>query len=165
MKKIIAIILIHLIFGCASHKKTNELASEIKCDKNFYFAYDKQSDFENFDYNGVHVGNSKLPDFKQTFIESIIDLNKDTEMDLEFVESTIFPSISSVYTKVKIEEIRWNWGFADAVLEVDLEYEMDDEKIHITGRNKVYLGGTKKGNLYKALKNGHYQFIFAICSR
>lgn len=164
MKKITIIILLSFILGCASHKKTNKYASQIECNKNFYFGYDKQSDFEKFDYSGLHFGDSKFPDFKQTFIKSIHELNKDTKMELKFVESPILSSNYSVYAKVKIEEIRWKFRFADAILEVDLEYEINDEKVNITGKNKVYFAGTKKGNLYKALKNGHFQFISQTCS-
>lgn len=88
MKKLIKIALTFLVLGCASHKKTNKLAAEIDCNKNFYFAYDERSDFEKFRYEGLPTyGNSKFPDFKQTFIKSIQELNKDTKMSLKYVDS------------------------------------------------------------------------------
>src|SRR5690606_38197313 len=165
MKKIITITCLSLILGCASHKKTNKLTSKIICDKNFFFAYDKQSDLIKFDYNGPHVGNSTFPDYKRTFIKSVSELNKDTEMKLEYVESPLFPSINSVYSKVRIEKTSWTFNVFSAVLEVDLQYEMaDGKKMYLTGTNKVYVVGTKKGSLFKALKNGHYQFIYSTCS-
>lgn len=152
------------MIGCASHKQTNRLASKIDCDRDFYFAYDERSDFEDFNYTGEHFGDSKFPDFKQTFIKSINELNNDTEMQLEFVESDMLPSNNSTFARVRIEEIRWNWGLTNAVMEVDLQYEMESQKIYLTGKNKLHMGGTKKGSLYKALKNGHFLFISSICS-
>lgn len=165
MKKLIGFTIMLMVFGCAPHKKTNKLASKLRCDRNFFLSYDARSDFEGFKYTGEHYGKSKFPDFKKTFIKSIVELNNDTQMDVKFVESTILPSSSNNYAKVRIEEIRWNWKFSSAELEVDLQYEINEEKIYITGKNKIYLVGTKRGSLYKALKNGHYLFINALCSQ
>lgn len=165
LKKPIIILLIILNVGCASHRKTNKLASNISCNRTFYFSYDERSDFEEFKYEGLPTyGNSKFPDFKQTFIKSIHDLDKDTEMSLQFVESDVLPSTASTVARVRIEDIRLKAGITSAVLEVDLLYQMEGEKIHLTGKNKVYMAFTKKSNLYKALKNGHYLFISSICS-
>lgn len=151
--------------GCASHKKTNKLAAEIDCDRNFYFAYDERSNFEKFKYEGLPTyGNSKFPDFKQTFIKSIRELDKDTKMSLKFFDSNVLLSNSETFARVRIEDIRIVAGFSSAVLEVDLLYQMDGEKIRLTGKNKMNLGFTKKGSLYKAIKNGHYLFISSICS-
>ena len=166
MKKIIALILITLTLGCASHKKTNKLTAEIDCNRNFFFAYDERSDFEKFKYEGLPTfGDSEFPDFKQTFIKSIIELDKDTEIPLKFVNSNVLPSNSVTFAKVRIEDIRLVAGFSNAVLEVDLLYQMENSKIHLTGKNKMNMGFTKKGSLYKALKNGHYLFISSICSQ
>src|SRR5690606_2746409 len=143
----------------------NKLAAEIDCNKNFYFAYDERSDFEKFRYEGLPTyGNSKFPDFKQTFIKSIQELNKDTKMSLKYVDSDVLTSNSETFAKVRIEDIRLVAGFSSAVLEVDLLYQMEGEKIRLTGKNKMNVGFTKKGILYKAIKNGHYLFISSICS-
>lgn len=166
MKNPLFLVFTFLYLGCASHKKTNRLVSNIKCDRTFYFAYDERSDFEDFKYEGLPTyGESKFPDFKQTFIKSILDLDKNTEMSLKFVESNVLPSTASTYARVRIEDIRLKAGITSAVLEVDLLYQMEGENIHLTGMNKVYMAFTKKGNLYKALKNGHYLFISSICSQ
>ncbi|WP_108422670.1 hypothetical protein [Flagellimonas amoyensis] len=166
MKKSIVLSFVILVLGCASHKETNKLASKINCDRSFYFAYDERSDFEDFQYEGIPTyGDSKFPDFKQAFIKSIQELDEDTEMSLEFVESNMLPSISSTFARVRIEDIRVKAGISSGVLEVDLLYQMEGEKIHLTGKNKMHVAFTKKGSLYKALKNGHYLFISSICSR
>lgn len=165
MKRIILITLIFIFLGCASHKRTNKLASEIDCKRNFYFAYDERSDFEKFKYEGLPTyGSSKFPDFKQTFIKSVDELNKETKMSLVFVDHNILSSNSDTFAKVRIEDIRLVAGFSSAVLEVNLLYQMEDEEIRLTGKNKMNLGFTKKGSLYKAIKNGHYLFISSICS-
>jgi len=164
MKKIFEFAIIFLALGCASHKKTNKLAAEIECDKNFYFAYDERSDFEKFKYEGQPViGNSKSPDIKQTFIKSIHVLDKETEMSLNFVDSNMLPSNSEIFARVRIEDIRLIAGISSGVLEVDLLYQMDGEKIYLTGKNKIHVGFNKKGILFKAIKNGHYLFISSIC--
>ncbi|WP_036380225.1 hypothetical protein [Muricauda sp. MAR_2010_75] len=166
MKKVVLLSVVILILGCASHKKTNKLASEINCDRSFYFAYDERSDFEDFQYEGLPTyGDSKFPDFKRSFIKSIDELDEDTEMSLQFVESNMLPSISSTFVRVRIEDIRIIAGISSGVLEVDLLYQMEGEKIYLTGKSKMHLAFTKKGSLYKALKNGHYLFISSICSR
>jgi len=151
MKKTTALVLIILTLGCASHKKTNKLAAEIDCNKNFFLAYDERSDFEKFKYEGLPTfGDSKFPDFRQSFIKSINELDKDTEMQIKFVNSNILPSNSVTFAKVRIE---------------DILYQMENSKILLTGKNKMNVGFTKKGSLYKALKNGHYLFISSICSQ
>lgn len=48
-------------------------------------------------------------------------------------------------------------------MEAELTYKFADREINLTGTNKVYLGGTKEGNLYKSLKHGNYSFVAAIC--
>ncbi|WP_222982486.1 hypothetical protein [Flagellimonas meishanensis] len=166
MKKVILIISVILNIGCVSHKQTNKLASEINCDRTFYFAYDERSDFEKFQYEGLPTyGDSKFPDFKQTFIKSIRELDKDTEMSLKYVDSNVLPSSSSTFSRVRIEDIRVVAGITSGVLEVDLLYQMEGEKIYLTGKNKMHVAFTKKGSLYKAIKNGHYLFISAICKQ
>ena len=109
-------------------------------------------------------GSSKFPDFKQTFIKSVRELNMDTKMSLEFVDRNILPSNSDIFARVRIEDIRLVAGFSSAVLEVNLLYQMEDKKIRLTGKNKMNAGFTKKGSLYKAIKNGHYLFVTSICS-
>ncbi|MEP0212060.1 MAG: hypothetical protein ABJD66_02515 [Cellulophaga sp.] len=47
----------------------------------------------------------------------------------------------------------------------DLSFYVDGEKISVIGENKVYWAGTKKGNLYKCLKNGAFNFLNVICSK
>ena len=64
-----------------------------------------------------------------------------------------------------INEIIWTAGMFSAVMETQLKYQLDDQDIFITGTNKVYVGGTKKGNLYKSLKDGYYQLLKSVCSR
>ena len=86
-------------------------------------------------------------------------------MSLMFVDSNILPSKSATFARVRIEDIRLVAGFSSTVLEVDLLYQMEGEKkVHIIGKNKMHAAFTKKGSLYKALKNGHYLFISSICS-
>lgn len=43
-------------------------------------------------------------------------------------------------------------------------YLLGNDKINITGKNKVYLAGTKGGNLFKFLKDAHYQLLNHICN-
>nr|WP_298793344.1 hypothetical protein [uncultured Allomuricauda sp.] len=154
-----------LLLGCASHKKVNRLAAQIECEKTFYFSYDDRSDFVGFDYYGDHSGKSDFPDFKRTFRRSIEELDVDTEMDLSYVDSKMFPSSESIYAEVRIEEIRWKFGFSGMKMEVDLSYDLGGEKIFLTGKNKVKVAGTKEGNLFKALKHGHFMFISSFCDQ
>ena len=142
------------------------MAAEIDCAQTFYFAYDPRGDFEKFEYLGFPTfGDSKFPDFNERFIRSVEELDKDTPMALHYVESDRLPAKNETFAEVWIEDIRLIAGFSSAVLEVVLVYEMPGETLRLTGTNKMNVGFTKRGSLYKALKNGHFLFISAICGR
>ena len=166
LKRLIFFLLLVISFGftgCASHKKINRLAQEMDCRKTILFLYDEAGDSVIMERKGFSAGNSPYPDYKLTMQKSIEELNKHTTANLLFRQSLGFPSDSVIQVKVLIKDITWTFGVWSALMETELIYQLDNKKIDITGENKVYLAGTKKGNLFKSLKDGHYQLLNYIC--
>ncbi|WP_394747727.1 hypothetical protein [Spongiimicrobium salis] len=151
--------------ACAPHRKINRLASKINCDSNFEFTLDPSSKAVRVTYTGEHYGYSEYPNYDITMRASIEDLAKDNpQLKIAYTDALGFPSDSIVKVNVKIVKILWHFKDSSASMEVDLVYELPDRKIHLVGNNKVFVAGTKKGNLFKALKHGNYQFLASYCS-
>ena len=166
LKRKISLFLLVISFsisGCASHKKVNKLAEKIECDKTILFVWDEAGNSVLIDRKGPFAGNSVYPDYRKSFRESIEELNKHTTANLLYTQSPGFPSDSVQQVKVLIKNITWTFGFWSALMETELMYQLDNEKIEVTGENKIYLAGTKKGNLFKTLKDGHYRLLKDIC--
>ncbi len=153
-----------LFTTCASHTKVNQWVSELNCDRTFHFSFDESSNMVKIEYRGEEtVGNSEYPDYKMTFIESVQDLAKTSKMNLVYKDALGFPSDSIIKVNVKIKNIIWNIYNSKAIMEAELTYKLPDKEINIVGSNRVYLAGTKKGNLYKSLKHANFLFISAMC--
>lgn len=137
---------------------------DIYCNKEFHLTFDNSSNFAKIEYTGKdHYGNSAIPNYKETFENSISELADISKMKIVYKDVHGFPSDSIIQANVTIKKIIWEFGFSSATMEVELIYELPNKKIHIFADNKVYMSGTKKGNLFKCLKNAHYQFIQTIC--
>ena len=155
-----------LLISCASHTKVNNWASELNCNKTFHFSFDTSSNVVPIDYQGVEPsGHSEFPDYKKTFIKSVEDLAEASKMNLFYRDALGFPSDSIIKVKVQIRKIIWTFYNSKAIMETELTYKLPNKKINLTGTNKVYLGGTKEGNLYKSLKHGNFMFISAMCDK
>ena len=76
-----------------------------------------------------------------------------------------FPNDSVIRVVVEIEKIEWNFRVADAKMNTDINFKVQDREIPITGTNTVYWHGTKKGNLHKSLKSGIYKFLSSYCNQ
>lgn len=166
MKPQFSLFLLTLIIGlsgCASHKKINKQAREIDCHKTILFVYEKASDSVIIGRKGFSAGSSPYPDYEKTLQKSIEELNKHTKANLLFENTAQTHSDSVIQVKVLIKAITWSFGFSTALMETNLMYQVDDENINIVGTNKVYLAGTKTGNLFKSLKDGNYQLLKKIC--
>lgn len=149
--------------ACASHKKINRLTKDLDCNKTILFVWEEAGNDVNIDRKGFSAGNSPYLDYRKTFQKSIEELNKHTNANLMYRKPGVFSSDSVVQVKVLVKEITWTFGFSSALMETELQYQLDEEIINLTGKNKVYLGGTKTGNLFKSFKDGHYQFLNYIC--
>lgn len=150
--------------GCASHKKINELAREIDCNKTIHFIWNEESNAVKIERKGYFIGNSTYPDYKKTFQKSIEELNQHTTSNLVYKGFSGFPSDNVKTVKALIKNITWTFGVFSALMETEIIYQIDGKEINITGTNKVYHAGTKKGNLFKSLKHGHYQLLkYNIC--
>ncbi len=112
---------------------------------------------------GWHMGNSKVPEYPESFRESLEELVRNSGLNLKFKKSHETLSDSIIQVNVKIDSIIWNFGFSSATMETFLNYELPNQSIKVIGKNKVYMQGTKKGNLYKSLKHGNYLFLSKIC--
>ncbi len=163
MKKIICLIITVSIFSCASHKKVNKLASHLKCDKEIYFTFDESNKDVVIEKRGWHLGNSKVPDFENSFARSLRKLSTNSNLNLNFNKTYKKQIDSDNKVNVKIDSIIWNFGFSSAIMETFINYELPEKSIRVIGKNKIYLQGTKKGNLYKSLKHGNYLFLNKFC--
>ena len=166
LKRRISLFLLVFTFcttGCASHKKINRLAGEIECNKTILFVWDEAGNSVLINRKGFFMGNSVYPDYRKTFQKSIEELNQNTTANLLYTQNPGFASDSIIQVKVLIKDITWTFGFWSALMETELVYQLDNEKIDITGENKIFLAGTKKGNLFKSIKDGHYQLLNKIC--
>lgn len=160
---LILLVILICLTGCASHKNINRLARELDCNKTIHFIWDEAGNSVKIDRQGTVLGDSPYPNYRKTFRESIEEINKHTSATLLYKESPGVPSDSVILVKVLGKDITWKWGLSSALMETELQYQLDDQKVNITGKNKVYLAGTKTGNLYKSLKEGHYQFLKYLC--
>lgn len=157
-------ILTLVCFGCSSHKKINQLAKTLECSKTYHFVFNELSNFAKIEYKGEDtIGNSEYPDYKKTFKESIENLNESTEAVLIYKDAFGFPDDSVIQVSVKIKSIVWDFGHINATMSTELEYEVGNEKINLIGDNRIQIAGTKKGNLFKSLKSGTYQFLNVMC--
>lgn len=132
-------------------KKINRLAQETDCNKTFHFVWDEAGNSVKIDRKGAFIGNSAYPDYRKTFWESIEELNKHTTANLRYTNSSGFHSDSVIQVKVLIKNITWNFGFSSALMETDLVYQIDNEKINLTGKNKVF-GRNKKRKFVQIFK-------------
>ncbi len=152
-----------VLLGCASHKRVNKLASELDCNKTIHFVFDRESKFAKVEYLGSPSGDSPYPDYVKSFRASVEELDRDSKMKLRYKDALGFPSDSITQVTVKIERIVWGFKSSSALMEVELSYKMTDRKFNIIGNNKVYMSGTKKGNIFKCFKHGNYVFSSIIC--
>lgn len=164
LKSFLYSISILLITSCSSHKKINKLASNLDCSKSFEFTFDNESNYAKIEKIGPSIGESKIPDYESTFVAAIEELQQNMSTNLSVKNSFGFPNDNVVNVIVKIERIEWHFRTADAIMNTDLSFKVEDKEFLITGTNTVYWHGTKKGNLHKSLKNGIYQFLSSFCT-
>ncbi|MEM6892480.1 MAG: hypothetical protein AAF554_02240 [Bacteroidota bacterium] len=160
---ILNVIFLVLISGCGSHKKINSLAAEIDCQKTFHFTYNDASNKVPIDVTGPLVGKLGEVNYKEAFIKSLKKLSKDTKMELSYKDKWGLPFDSIVQVTVSITNLQWNLKTSSGILYADLEYRTPTGVINVVGENKLFLAGTNKGNLPKALKSGHYKFLKKYC--
>lgn len=163
LKNVLVVLITIVIVGCASHKKVNKLASHLICDKEVHFTFAASNNDIMIEKKGWYMGDSRVPEFDDSFRRSLEELVRYPELKLKFKKTHETQSDSIDQVNVKIDSIIWNFGFSSATMETFLNYELPDQSIKVVGKNKVYLHGTKKGNLYKSLKNGNYWFLSKFC--
>jgi len=60
-----------------------------------------------------------------------------------------------------IKNIGWVFNEPNAIMNVNIEYTLPNKIVEITGEHhyKIFVVGTKSGNLKKSLKDGHKQIL------
>ncbi|OYX22801.1 MAG: hypothetical protein B7Z06_11140 [Flavobacteriales bacterium 32-35-8] len=79
--------------------------------------------------------------------------------------SFVFPADSLIPVIVSIKNIDWIFNETKATMNVNIEYKLQNDKIITivgTHKYKIFFAGTKSGNLRKALKDGHKQFLSTL---
>lgn len=160
---IILFFAVTILHGCASHKKINRLVAEIDCNKTIHFALDKDIRFSKIEYRGDHYGDSPYPDYRRSLREAVEELDEISPAKLVYKDALGFPSDSIIQVSVLIENIVWGFGSSSALMEAEIIYKMADREINIMANNKVFVGGTKKGNVFKTLKDGNYKLLSILC--
>jgi hypothetical protein len=82
-----------------------------------------------------------------------------------YSESFVFPTDSITPVIVNIKNIDWIFNETKTTMNVNIEYKLSDDRIiNIVGvhKYKVFVAGTKSGNLRKSLKDGHKQFLSTL---
>ena len=167
MKNVLSCVFLFLCFGCSSHMKTNKLAADLDCPENFsfFFTYDHANSSKEFGYSGeTQIGSTPYPNFIEEFERSVKALNSETRFEMRMQESALLPQANFKEVKVTIQDIIWHFKKNQATMSISLDYEVDGQLIKVIGENTVFVAATKKGNFYKCLKNGHFQFLQRYCS-
>jgi hypothetical protein len=166
MKNILPTLLLLFLFSCSSHKKTNKLAVDLSCPQHFsfYFTYDHTNSSKEFRYSGeTQLGTTSYPNFIEEFERSVKDLNQATSFEMRMQEHALLPEASVKEVHVTIRDIIWHFKKNQATMSIALDYEVEGKLIKVIGENTVFVAATKKGNFFKCLKNGHYQFFERYC--
>jgi hypothetical protein len=161
---IIASFIILLAFGCSVQKKYYIKSQDFK-DKKIVFSLEEGSSYQKVKKFGEHIGNSKDPNIQYVLKESIEELTIETKINMVYSPSFVFPADSLIPVIVSIKNIDWIFNETKATMNVNIEYKLQNNKIiNIVGtyKYKIFLAGTKSGNLKKALKDGHKQFLSTL---
>ncbi len=153
-----------LLMNCRSHKNINRLADSLVCEKPIEFIFDKYSNVVKIEKVGPYIGESKIPDYELSFIKAVNELNKIVDGQLSVSNARGLPSDDIIKAEITITRILWEFTEVDATMSTDMVFKSNGEKVKITGKNVVYVHGTKKGNLWKSLKDGIYQYIYLNCN-
>ena len=159
----ILLLVVTALNGCASHKKINRLVAEIECNKTIHFALDKDIRFAKIEYRGDHFGDSPYPNYRRSLREAVEELDKVSRAKLVYKDALGFPSDSIIQVSVLIEKIVWDFGASSALMEAEIIYKIADREINLIANNKVFVAGTKKGNIFKTLKHGNYKLLSILC--
>ncbi|WP_224478451.1 hypothetical protein [Winogradskyella vincentii] len=114
---------------------------------------------------GEHIGNSRDPNIYDVFRKSVEELSEEINIDLFYSPKYIFPNDSVISVMADIKNIDWVFiNGTKAVMNVNIDYMLPDQNISIIGTNeyKVFLAGTKSGNLKNSLKDGHKQILSTL---
>jgi len=156
-------LVVFFLNGCAPHTKINKLVAAIDCDKTIHFALDDNSRFAKIEYRGEHTGSSPNPDYRIALRAAVEELNKVSSANLVYKDALGFPSDSILPVTVKIEKIIWDFGTTAILMEAELIYKLPNREINLLANNKVFIGGTKRGNVFKTLKHGNYRLLSILC--
>lgn len=162
-KKSTVLLIITLVFGCKT-KRTFYLDNEFLKEKTIIFSLHEKSDYQDVVKVGEHIGNSKDPNVREVFRESIQELDELNQANLMYSSTYNFPSDSIISVNVTIKKIVWEFNEPTATMNVFLEYQMENKTIDIVGVNqfKLFVVGTKTGNLKKGFRDANIQFLATI---
>lgn len=164
MKRIVLISFIFLLLSCSTQKKYY-LKSDDFVNKKITFSLQEGSNYQKVDKFGEHIGNSKDPNIYEVFRESVEEVSNETKINIIYSNSFIFPTGSNTSVIVNITNIDWIFNEPKTTMNVSIDYKLpDDRTIKIIGVHeyKIFVAGTKSGNLRKALKDGHKQFLSTL---
>ncbi|EDP69974.1 hypothetical protein FBALC1_10592 [Flavobacteriales bacterium ALC-1] len=164
MKRIvITIFILLLIIGCTAQKKYYLKAQDFT-GKKIIFSLQEGSSYQKVDKFGEHSGNSKEPNLFEVLRQSIDELSDETKINMVYSHSNVFPTDSIIPVIVNIKNIDWIFNGTKNTMNVNIEYQLPDRLIKIVGTHKykIFVAGTKSGNLKKSLKDGHRQLLSAF---
>jgi len=152
-----------ILSSCAVKKKYFLNPKNFK-DKTVVFTLQDGTSYQKVKKYGEHIGNSKEPNIYEVFKTGITELAKETKINLKYSPTYIFPSDSTIPVMVSIKKIKWIFEDPKTSMYVDMEFILENNTLNITGTHKykVFLVGTKSGNLRKALKDGSKQLLSTI---
>lgn len=164
MKKIfIPIFILPLILGCSAQKKYYLKAQDFT-GKKIIFSLHEGSSYQKIDKFGEHSGNSKEPNLFEVLKQSVEELSDETEINMVYSPSSVFPTDSIIPVIVNIKNIDWIFNGTKNTMNVNIEYQLPNQVIDIVGVHtyKIFVAGNKSGNLKKSLKDGHKHLLSAL---
>ncbi|MCA0153491.1 hypothetical protein LBV24_09715 [Winogradskyella sp. 2Y89] len=164
MNKYSFLLLLVFVTSCKT-KKQYYINSDSFSSKKVYFSLKEGSSYQKVKKIGEHIGNSRDPNIYDVFRKSVEELSEEINIDLFYSPKYIFPNDSVISVMADIKNIDWVFiNGTKAVMNVNIDYMLPDQNISIIGTNeyKVFLAGTKSGNLKNSLKDGHKQILSTL---
>ncbi len=157
-------LIILIIFCSCSVKKEYFLNAKDFKGKTVIFTLQEGTSYQKVQKYGEHFGNSEEPNIHEVFKNGIEELSKETKINLSYSPTYIFPSDSVIPIMVSIKKIKWIFEEPKTSMYVNMEFVHNNNTIKITGTHKykLFVVGTKSGNLKKALKDGDKQLLSTI---
>lgn len=160
---VLNICIMYILVQCASPKKYQNNMFDVNYfnNKTIYFLLSEKSNSVQIVKEGPNRGETKTPNNRYVFKNSIEELATETKLRLKYIENESQISEEDILVYVDIIDLKWTFGFSSLTMKSNLIYKIKDkeENYRIIGVHKTSMGGSKEWNLFNSLKNANYLFL------